>query len=136
MLTIGTHDGTFHCDEALGVFLLRLTDTWKDAQVVRTRDAEKLKTCDAVLDVGGVYDPGARWSGTSRRQDRAREQRLCGKRSALLVPSRPLVSPSSRALSSRHCMACSLLCLVAATHRYDHHQKARIGGCSSERPLA
>jgi hypothetical protein len=28
---IGTHDGTFHCDEALAVWLLRRTKTYKDA---------------------------------------------------------------------------------------------------------
>ena len=54
---IGTHDGTFHCDEALGCFLLRRTAAFKDADVVRTRDAAALAPLDAVLDVGGVYDP-------------------------------------------------------------------------------
>jgi len=29
--TIGTHNGTFHCDEALAVFLLRQTSKYKDA---------------------------------------------------------------------------------------------------------
>ena len=29
--TIGTHNGTFHCDEALAVFLLRQTNTFRDA---------------------------------------------------------------------------------------------------------
>lgn len=28
---IGTHNGTFHCDEALAVFLLRQTATYRDA---------------------------------------------------------------------------------------------------------
>jgi uncharacterized UPF0160 family protein len=28
---IGTHNGTFHCDEALAVFLLRQTDEYADA---------------------------------------------------------------------------------------------------------
>jgi hypothetical protein len=28
---IGTHNGTFHCDEALAVFLLRQTNTFRDA---------------------------------------------------------------------------------------------------------
>ena len=28
---IGTHNGTFHCDEALAVFLLRQTPTYRDA---------------------------------------------------------------------------------------------------------
>lgn len=28
---IGTHDGTFHCDEALAVFLLRQTPNFENA---------------------------------------------------------------------------------------------------------
>jgi len=28
---IGTHDGTFHCDEALAVWLLRRTKAYKNA---------------------------------------------------------------------------------------------------------
>ncbi|GJP85409.1 hypothetical protein CLOP_g15522 [Closterium sp. NIES-67] len=54
---IGTHSGTFHCDEAMGCFLLRRTEKFKDADVTRTRDEKTLATLDAVIDVGGVYDP-------------------------------------------------------------------------------
>ncbi|WVQ86858.1 hypothetical protein IAS59_000574 [Cryptococcus gattii] len=54
---IGTHSGTFHCDEALAVFMLRLTDEYKDADLVRSRDPAKLDPLDIVVDVGGVYDP-------------------------------------------------------------------------------
>jgi len=57
--TIGTHNGTFHCDEALAVFLLRQTSKYKDANLIRTRDPAKLATCDIVVDVGAVYDPTA-----------------------------------------------------------------------------
>jgi uncharacterized UPF0160 family protein len=73
---IGTHNGTFHCDEALAVYLLRLTDAYRDAghsflrttdvpwhraepcptDVKRTRDPHTLDTCDIVVDVGAVYD--------------------------------------------------------------------------------
>jgi len=53
---IGTHSGTFHCDEALAVFLLRQTNAYKNAAVRRTRDPLTLSTCDIVVDVGGVYD--------------------------------------------------------------------------------
>ncbi|EIM92455.1 metal-dependent protein hydrolase [Stereum hirsutum FP-91666 SS1] len=53
---IGTHNGTFHCDEALAVFLLRLTGTYRDAELKRTRDPKVLDTCDIVVDVGAVYD--------------------------------------------------------------------------------
>ncbi|XP_075927304.1 MYG1 exonuclease isoform X3 [Petromyzon marinus] len=58
MATIGTHDGTFHCDEVLACFLLRQLPRYKDAKVVRTRDPKALATCDVVVDVGGEYDPG------------------------------------------------------------------------------
>ncbi|KDP27326.1 hypothetical protein JCGZ_20827 [Jatropha curcas] len=54
---VGTHDGTFHCDEALACFILRLTNNFSNAQIVRTRDPQVLNSLDAVLDVGGVYDP-------------------------------------------------------------------------------
>jgi hypothetical protein len=77
---IGTHSGTFHCDEALAVFLLRQTSTYKDAcesssppavfnpskslgkknqhkALRRTRETNLLSTCDVVVDVGAVYDP-------------------------------------------------------------------------------
>ena len=37
---MGTHNGSFHCDEALGCFLIRLTDNFSDAQIVRTRDPQ------------------------------------------------------------------------------------------------
>lgn len=32
---IGTHNGTFHCDEALAVYLLRKTSTYVDAGLPR-----------------------------------------------------------------------------------------------------
>uniref|UniRef100_A0A286Y507 MYG1 exonuclease n=1 Tax=Cavia porcellus TaxID=10141 RepID=A0A286Y507_CAVPO len=54
---IGTHNGTFHCDEALACALLRLLPEYQDAEIVRTRDPEKLASCDIVVDVGGEYDP-------------------------------------------------------------------------------
>jgi len=56
---IGTHNGTFHCDEALAVFLLRQTTTYRDAELRRSRDPEVLKSCDIVVDVGAVYDEAA-----------------------------------------------------------------------------
>lgn len=54
---IGTHDGTFHCDEVLACSLLKMLPDYKDADIMRTRNPEKLATCDVVVDVGGVYDP-------------------------------------------------------------------------------
>ena len=58
MVKIGTHSGKFHCDEALGCYLLKQTDAYKDADVTRTRDEAVLKDLDVVIDVGGKYDPG------------------------------------------------------------------------------
>eukprot|EP01101_Sappina_pedata_P004284 TRINITY_DN1791_c0_g1_i1.p2 TRINITY_DN1791_c0_g1~~TRINITY_DN1791_c0_g1_i1.p2 ORF type:complete len:359 (-),score=176.50 TRINITY_DN1791_c0_g1_i1:56-1027(-) len=54
---IGTHNGAFHCDEALACFMLRNTLRFKDASVTRTRDPLVLQEMDIVVDVGGVYDP-------------------------------------------------------------------------------
>lgn len=53
---IGTHNGTFHCDEALACFLIQLLPEYKDSTILRTRDNSKLGECDIVVDVGGVYD--------------------------------------------------------------------------------
>ena len=54
--TIGTHDGSFHCDEALGCYLLRQTRAFLDARIVRSRDARELDACAVVIDVGAEYD--------------------------------------------------------------------------------
>ncbi|XP_057798764.1 uncharacterized protein LOC131014714 isoform X2 [Salvia miltiorrhiza] len=54
---VGTHDGKFHCDEALGCFMIRRTTKFYNADIVRSRDPMVLDKLDAVLDVGGVYDP-------------------------------------------------------------------------------
>lgn len=57
---IGTHNGHFHADEALAVYLLRLLPDYKNASLVRTRDPEVLKDCNIVVDVGGVHDDSLR----------------------------------------------------------------------------
>ncbi|XP_034948921.1 UPF0160 protein C27H6.8 [Chelonus insularis] len=54
---IGTHSGTFHCDEVLACFMLKQLPEYKDAQIIRSRDMEILDTCDIVVDVGGEYNP-------------------------------------------------------------------------------
>ena len=41
---IGTHDGTFHCDEALACFLLKRTKEFSGASITRTRDPAVLDT--------------------------------------------------------------------------------------------
>ncbi|XP_077583400.1 MYG1 exonuclease [Stigmatopora nigra] len=54
---IGTHNGTFHCDEVLACFFLRQLPEYKDAEIIRTRDPALLAGCDIVVDVGGEFDP-------------------------------------------------------------------------------
>ena len=55
-LRIGTHDGKFHCDEALACAMLSMLPRWQGAAVVRTRNPDVLAACDAVVDVGAVHD--------------------------------------------------------------------------------
>lgn len=56
-VTIGTHNGHFHADEALAVHMLRThVPRYHDAALIRTRDPAVLDTCDTVVDVGGEYD--------------------------------------------------------------------------------
>ncbi|XP_020285841.1 UPF0160 protein MYG1, mitochondrial [Pseudomyrmex gracilis] len=54
---IGTHDGTFHCDEVLACAILKLLPQYKDASIVRSRNQSVLDSCDIVVDVGGEYNP-------------------------------------------------------------------------------
>uniref|UniRef100_A0A7S1NCZ5 Metal-dependent protein hydrolase n=1 Tax=Eutreptiella gymnastica TaxID=73025 RepID=A0A7S1NCZ5_9EUGL len=54
---IGTHDGHFHCDEALACALLHMTEEFKDAGICRSRNKEYLDLCNIVVDVGAEYDP-------------------------------------------------------------------------------
>lgn len=56
---IGTHNGTFHCDEVLGCYMLKQLPNYKDADIVRSRDKKILDDCDIVIDVGGVFDPSS-----------------------------------------------------------------------------
>jgi len=53
---IGTHSGTFHCDEALACFMLKSLPEYKDATIVRSRDPKVLGQLPILVDVGGVYD--------------------------------------------------------------------------------
>ncbi|KAK3316673.1 metal-dependent protein hydrolase [Apodospora peruviana] len=56
-VAIGTHNGHFHADEALAVYMLRQhIPIYSGAKLVRTRDPALLETCHTVVDVGGVYD--------------------------------------------------------------------------------
>ncbi|KAI9080431.1 hypothetical protein K1719_037545 [Acacia pycnantha] len=54
---VGTHNGSFHCDEALGCFMIRLSDKFSNAEIVRTRDSQVLEGLDAALDVGEFMIP-------------------------------------------------------------------------------
>uniref|UniRef100_A0A182J6G6 Uncharacterized protein n=1 Tax=Anopheles atroparvus TaxID=41427 RepID=A0A182J6G6_ANOAO len=55
-VTIGTHDGIFHCDEVLACFMLQQLPQYANAKIVRTRDQKRLEQCDIVVDVGGTFD--------------------------------------------------------------------------------
>lgn len=55
-VSIGTHNGHFHADEALAVYMLRLLPAYHSSQLIRTRDPALLQTCHTVVDVGGEYD--------------------------------------------------------------------------------
>ncbi|KAH8887712.1 metal-dependent protein hydrolase [Thozetella sp. PMI_491] len=56
-VTIGTHNGHFHADEALAVYMLRQhVPAYANARLVRTRDPALLQDCHIVVDVGGEYD--------------------------------------------------------------------------------
>lgn len=53
-MLIGTHNGQFHCDDAMAVAILRYF-ILSETSLIRTRDSELLNTCDIVVDVGGEY---------------------------------------------------------------------------------
>ena len=55
--SFGTHDGTFHADEVTACALLELCSLIDHDKIIRTRDMQKLKCCEYVCDVGGMYDP-------------------------------------------------------------------------------
>lgn len=37
---IGTHDGVFHCDEALACFMLTELPEYQDAEIIRSRNSD------------------------------------------------------------------------------------------------
>jgi uncharacterized UPF0160 family protein len=57
---IGVHNGTFHSDETLAVYLLRQLPEYAHSRVIRTRDPAELAKCHIVCDVGEVYDHSIR----------------------------------------------------------------------------
>ena len=54
---IGTHDGSFHCDEALAIVMLKILPEYHLSPIVRTRKPEILQQCHLVVDVGAEYIP-------------------------------------------------------------------------------
>lgn len=57
--TICTHSGTFHCDEALAVSMMKSLPEFSKNPILRTRDADLISQCKIVVDVGAVYDSSA-----------------------------------------------------------------------------
>ena len=55
-LKIGTHNGTFHCDEVLACVMLKMLPEYEDAEIIRSRKDDVLDACDIVVDVGEVFD--------------------------------------------------------------------------------
>ncbi|KAK5963195.1 Myg1p PWA37_004906 [Arxiozyma heterogenica] len=53
---ISTHSGSFHADESLAVYMLRLLPEYKDAKLVRSRNPEDWEQSDIVVDVSAKYD--------------------------------------------------------------------------------
>ncbi|GAA6064498.1 hypothetical protein JCM10212_002386 [Sporobolomyces blumeae] len=51
-----THSGTFHADESLAIFLLKLLPRFASADVVRSRNPDDWAKATVVVDVGGEYD--------------------------------------------------------------------------------
>ena len=49
-LRIGTHSGSFHCDESLACFML--LQLYPDSSVIRSRDSLILDSLDLLVDVG------------------------------------------------------------------------------------
>lgn len=56
MLKVCTHSGSFHADESLAVYLIKLLPRFKDSQLIRSRKPEDWERSDIVIDVGGKYD--------------------------------------------------------------------------------
>ncbi|CAK9438540.1 uncharacterized protein LODBEIA_P27640 [Lodderomyces beijingensis] len=56
MVKICTHSGTFHADESLAVYLLKLLPQFQNAQLVRSRNPPDWEESDIVVDVSGKYD--------------------------------------------------------------------------------
>lgn len=60
-MRICTHSGSFHADESLAIYLLRLLPKFSQAQLTRSRNPVDWDASDIVVDVGGKYDGGHKW---------------------------------------------------------------------------
>lgn len=56
-LIIGTHSGSFHCDEVVATMLLSLLYGTENVVIIRTRNPDFLNRCQIVVDVGATYVP-------------------------------------------------------------------------------
>lgn len=54
---IGTHSGVFHCDEVLACSMLKYSNDFSDALIVRSRNDDIHKKVDILVDVGSVFAP-------------------------------------------------------------------------------
>lgn len=55
-LTVGTHNGRIHPDDALSVALIKShAEPTKKVVVIRSRNSETLSKCDILVDVGNAY---------------------------------------------------------------------------------
>lgn len=56
MVKICTHSGSFHADESLAVYMLRLLPQFQNSELVRSRNPQDWEASDIVVDVSGKYD--------------------------------------------------------------------------------
>jgi len=56
ILRICTHSGSFHADESLAVYMLKLLPRFQNSSLVRSRDPAQWESSDIVVDVSGQYD--------------------------------------------------------------------------------
>ncbi|KAJ3375486.1 hypothetical protein GGF31_004605 [Allomyces arbusculus] len=54
---IVTHSGSFHADEVLACHMLRVLPEYKNAEILRSRDAAVWATASVLVDVGAEYVP-------------------------------------------------------------------------------
>src|SRR3712207_2394728 len=54
-MIIATHSGKFHADDVWAVAALYIL--YPQADLIRTRDPERIATANFVVDVGGIWDP-------------------------------------------------------------------------------